>query len=206
MNEENKYNLSGGIDNNLKLIGPGWIKTCIEGILFISEDPVKLKTISETLGIKELKAKEIIDEIDREYIEQNRGFIIKKISGGYRMYSNPALQDLLKKFIKTNIRPRLSQAAIETLAIAAYRQPITRTEIAEIRGVKIITPGKPKGGDTVYDKQKKRKKFRARAGIEPIIGHLKTDFRMAQNYLLDVQDCILIWLYVTVFICQESME
>jgi segregation and condensation protein B len=136
MNEENKYNLSGGIDNNLKLIGPGWIKTCIEGILFISEDPVKLKTISETLGIKELKAKEIIDEIDREYIEQNRGFIIKKISGGYRMYSNPALQDLLKKFIKTNIRPRLSQAAIETLAIAAYRQPITRTEIAEIRGVR----------------------------------------------------------------------
>jgi IS5 family transposase len=53
----------------------------------------------------------------------------------------------------------------------------------EIHGVKILTPDKAKKHDTAYDKQKKRKKFRARAGIEPIIGHLKTDFRMAQNYL-----------------------
>jgi segregation and condensation protein B len=136
MNKENKDNLSPGIDNNLKLIGPGWIKTCIEGILFISEDPVRSKTISGALGIKEIEVMKTIEEIGREYIEQNRGFIIKKVSGGYRLYSNPALQDLLKKFIKTNIRPRLSQAAIETLAIAAYRQPITRTEIAEIRGVR----------------------------------------------------------------------
>jgi len=54
----------------------------------------------------------------------------------------------------------------------------------KINGVKIITPNKPKARDTAYQKQQKRKKFRARAGIEPIIGHLKTDFRMAQNYLL----------------------
>jgi IS5 family transposase len=54
----------------------------------------------------------------------------------------------------------------------------------EINGVKISTPNKPKANDTEYDKQQKRRKFRARAGIEPIIGHLKMDFRMAQNYLL----------------------
>lgn len=54
----------------------------------------------------------------------------------------------------------------------------------EINGVKIITPNKPKANDTAYQKQQKRRKFRARAGIEPIIGHLKTDFRMEQNYLL----------------------
>jgi IS5 family transposase len=55
---------------------------------------------------------------------------------------------------------------------------------SEINGVKILTPNKPKACDTAYKKLQKRKKFRARAGIEPIIGHLKTDFRMAQNYLL----------------------
>ena len=54
----------------------------------------------------------------------------------------------------------------------------------EIMGVKILTPKKPIASDTAYQKLQKRKKFRARAGIEPIIGHLKTDFRMAQNYLL----------------------
>jgi IS5 family transposase len=56
---------------------------------------------------------------------------------------------------------------------------------SEIKGVKIMTPGKAKASDTAYQKQKKRSKFKARAGIEPIIGHLKTDYRMAQNYLLD---------------------
>ena len=55
---------------------------------------------------------------------------------------------------------------------------------SEIKGVKIITPCKPKASDTNYQKEQKRKKCRARAGIEPIIGHLKTDFRMGQNYLL----------------------
>lgn len=53
---------------------------------------------------------------------------------------------------------------------------------AEIKGVKILTPSKPIINDTNYQKQQKRKKFRSRAGIEPIIGHLKTDFRMGQNY------------------------
>lgn len=55
---------------------------------------------------------------------------------------------------------------------------------SQIQGVKIMTPGKAKESDTAYEKQTKRKKFRARAGIEPIIGHLKTDYRMGQNYLL----------------------
>jgi IS5 family transposase len=54
---------------------------------------------------------------------------------------------------------------------------------SQIQGVKITTPAKAKASNTVYEKQTKRKKFRARAGIEPIIGHLKTDYRMGQNYL-----------------------
>jgi IS5 family transposase len=56
---------------------------------------------------------------------------------------------------------------------------------SQVRGVKILTPDKPKKTDTAYQKRCKRKKFRSRAGIEPIIGHLKTDYRLAQNYLLD---------------------
>ena len=56
---------------------------------------------------------------------------------------------------------------------------------SHVKGVKILTPGKAGKADTAYQKRCKRKKFRSRAGIEPIIGHLKTDYRMAQNYLLD---------------------
>jgi segregation and condensation protein B len=121
---------------NLELFGEEWVKTYIEGILFISESPVKTGTISESLDIPEGKIKQVIRMLEQEYIEQNRGFVLKKISGGYRLYSNPALNEVLQRFVKTNIRTHLSQAALETLAIIAYRQPITRTQIAEIRGVR----------------------------------------------------------------------
>ncbi|MFC2159719.1 SMC-Scp complex subunit ScpB [Actinomycetota bacterium] len=121
---------------NLELFGEEWVKTYIEGILFISESPVKTGTISESLDIPEGKIKQVIRILEQEYIEQNRGFVLKKISGGYRLYSNPALNEVLQHFVKTNIRTHLSQAALETLAIIAYRQPITRTQIAEIRGVR----------------------------------------------------------------------
>jgi segregation and condensation protein B len=121
---------------NLELFGEEWVKTYIEGILFISESPVKTGTISESLGIPEGRIKQALRMLEQEYIDQNRGFVLKKISGGYRLYSNPALNEVLQRFVKTNIRTHLSQAALETLAIIAYRQPITRTQIAEIRGVR----------------------------------------------------------------------
>ena len=121
---------------NLELFGEEWVKTYIEGILFISESPVKTGTISESLDVPEGNIKQVLRMLEQEYIDQNRGFVLKKISGGYRLYSNPALNEVLQRFVKTNIRTHLSQAALETLAIIAYRQPITRTQIAEIRGVR----------------------------------------------------------------------
>lgn len=137
MIEKNKNdNIIFDTETELNLFGPGWIKTYIEGILFISEDPVRPGVISETLGIEEKKVKKVLDTLEKEYIEQNRGFVLKKISGGYRLYSNPVLNEILQKFVRTNIRTHLSQAALETLAITAYKQPLTRTQIAEIRGVR----------------------------------------------------------------------
>lgn len=136
MKEDRKKDSLIGDSAGMSLFGPEWIRTYIEGILFISDEPVKTKTISEALGIDDKTVKKIINEIENEYIEQNRGFVIKKVSGGYRFYSNPAISEVLQKFVKTNIRTHLSQAALETLAITAYRQPVTRTQVAEIRGVR----------------------------------------------------------------------
>ena len=136
INKEEKINSKNNDRLNLELFGEEWIKTYIEGILFISESPVKTSTISESLDVPEGKIKQVLRMLEQEYIDQNRGFVLKKISGGYRLYSNPALNEVLQRFVKTNIRTHLSQAALETLAIIAYRQPVTRTQIAEIRGVR----------------------------------------------------------------------
>lgn len=116
--------------------GEPWLKTCIEGILFVSEGIVKARDISSVLEITEKKVYEIIELLEKEYIDENRGFILKRVAGGFRLYSNPALSEILIKFIKSNIRAHLSQAALETLAIISYRQPVTRTQVAEIRGVR----------------------------------------------------------------------
>ncbi len=119
-----------------KQMNEAWLKTCIEGILFVSEGIVKAREISSALGIKEKKVNEIVDSLESEYISSNRGFIIKRAAGGFRLYSNPSINEVLANFIKSNIRAYLSQAALETLAIICYKQPVTRTQIAEIRGVR----------------------------------------------------------------------
>ena len=113
-----------------------WLKSCVEGILFISEATVSIGEISSTLEITERKTEKILGELEREYLDKNRGFILRKVAGGYRLYSNPAISDILKVFVKSNIRTYISQAALETIAIICYRQPVTRTQIAEIRGVR----------------------------------------------------------------------
>jgi len=136
IDKEKRINSKNNDRLNLELFGEEWVKTYIEGILFISELPVKVGTISESLDVPESKVKQVLRMLEQEYIDHNRGFVLKKISGGYRLYSNPALNEVLQHFVKTNIRTHLSQAALETLAIIAYRQPITRTQIAEIRGVR----------------------------------------------------------------------
>ena len=113
-----------------------YLKSCIEGILFISEATISIGEISSTLEITERKTEKILNELEREYLDKNRGFILRKVAGGYRLYSNPAISDILKVFVKSNIRTYISQAALETIAIICYRQPVTRTQIAEIRGVR----------------------------------------------------------------------
>ncbi|MCL5072459.1 MAG: SMC-Scp complex subunit ScpB [Actinobacteria bacterium] len=130
-NNSERTNLINGIYKT-----DDYLKSCIEGILFISETTVSIGEISSTLEITERKTEKILDELEKEYLDRNRGFILRKVAGGYRLYSNPAINDILKIFVKSNIRTYISQAALETIAIICYRQPVTRTQIAEIRGVR----------------------------------------------------------------------
>jgi len=112
------------------------LKTCIEGILFIAEAPVNPKAIAHVLNSDIETIIGTIEQLQAEYIKSNTGFIIRKIGEGYRMFSNPSLNEILKEFVNSNIRIHITQAALETLAIIAYKQPVTRSQVAEIRGVK----------------------------------------------------------------------
>jgi segregation and condensation protein B len=130
-NTEKQINFFENISRDKK-----FLKTCIEGILFISDVPVKIKSICDVLNTDKGTALSIIKELQNEYVDEDRGFVLREVGGGYRLYSNPSITDILKHFVHSNIRVHLTKAALETLAIIAYRQPVTRTQIAEIRGVK----------------------------------------------------------------------
>ncbi len=111
------------------------IKSIIESLLFVSEKPISIKILQSLLNISEDDIKEIIHELIKEYEKRNGGILIIKIEDSYQMVTNPEYGEWIKIFKKLNNTNKLSEQALETLAIIAYKQPITKAEIEKIRGV-----------------------------------------------------------------------
>ena len=113
------------------------IKAKIEALLFMASSPVDEKELKDLLGISSNEIKNALKELKLDYESENRGIFINFIGGGWLIETKPELGDLISRFrnIEKTKRVRLSKAAIETAAIIAYNQPVTRSEIDEIRGV-----------------------------------------------------------------------
>ena len=117
------------------------IESIIEALLFVTGEPLAPKDIAEVLSDKEkvgtrdvMKA---IEKLKAEYAEAGRSFTVEEIAGGYRLHTLPRFEGWIAKLFKQPLKSRLSQPALETLAIIAYRQPITRVEIERVRGVNV---------------------------------------------------------------------
>ncbi|MEJ9232621.1 SMC-Scp complex subunit ScpB [Peribacillus butanolivorans] len=116
-------------------------KGILEALLFAAGDEgLSVKQIASVLEITEYQATDIIESLKEEYISDVRGVQVIEIAGVYQMTTKKEHSDYLKKLVETSSTQGLSQAALETLAIIAYKQPITRAEIDEIRGVKTERP------------------------------------------------------------------
>jgi segregation and condensation protein B len=115
-------------------ISPHELRSAIEAILFISGEPVRLDDLQAAFpDAGESAIEEQLTEIEQKLAES--GFHLERSGGGYRFATRPDLDPLLRKFFSKRGEGRLSVASLETLAIVAYRQPITAPEISEIRGV-----------------------------------------------------------------------
>ncbi|MCM2531773.1 SMC-Scp complex subunit ScpB [Neobacillus pocheonensis] len=114
----------------------------LESLLFAAGDEgLSLKQLAEVLEVDTLKAGEIVEELRKEYERNNkRGIMIVQLAGTYQLATKKENAAYLKKLVDSPNTATLSQAALETLAIIAYKQPITRAEIEEIRGVKTERP------------------------------------------------------------------
>lgn len=113
------------------------IAAALEAVLFVAAEPVPRQRLLELFNDRDRKkAEEALDDVlGRFKVEGDRGIFVEQVAGGLRLVTRPELNSYLRKFFEVTGRTRLSLAALETLAIIAYRQPITSPEIQDLRGV-----------------------------------------------------------------------
>ncbi len=110
-------------------------KSLIEALLFLSGEPITLSSLKGVIELPEPEIKRFMDELILECKERNAGVLIVEIANGYQMVTNPEYAQWVRKFKSTGASNKLSMPAIETLAIIAYKQPIIKAEIEQLRGV-----------------------------------------------------------------------
>ncbi len=107
----------------------------IEAIVMVSDRPVEPHLLAQLLELPPARVEEICDGLARSYAEEDRGFCLVRVAGGYRYQSHPEQAPYVERFVLEGQSARLSAAALETLAIVAYKQPVSRAQVAAIRGV-----------------------------------------------------------------------
>lgn len=111
------------------------MQSIIESLLFVSGSPIGVKKIAKIVGKSVDEVKQAIDMLDKDYKENNRGFRVVKKEDEAELVSAPEYKDYINKLVKSDLEEDLSRAALEVLAVIAYRGPIARSLIEEIRGV-----------------------------------------------------------------------
>ena len=111
-------------------------RAALEAIIYAADEPATIDQLAKALGEEKLAVQASLDELVANYAGEERGIEIRAVAGGYKLYTKPQQHDVVRRFIKS-LRPplRLSMPALETLAVIAYKQPVTSPEISEIRGV-----------------------------------------------------------------------
>jgi len=113
----------------------------IEALLFVSKEPLQPEQLMNFLNIADItQFEKIIDVLDEQYRQKDRGFFLKRTGGGLQLATKPVMHDYLKEYFTSKSTSRLTIASLETLAIIAYRQPVTLAEISDLRGVNSTGP------------------------------------------------------------------
>ena len=115
----------------------GGARGAIEAVLMVIDEPVTEMSLASALELPVEDVLAHLHDLAAEYDQGNRGFTIRGIAGGWRVYSRPEYAPVIEKFLLDGAQARLSQAALETLAVIAYRQPVSRSRVSSVRGVNV---------------------------------------------------------------------
>jgi len=113
------------------------LRTALEAILMVVDEPVRDVTLAQVTERPTDEVAAALRGLAAEYDEQNRGFELREVAGGWRFYTRASASAYVEKFVLDGQQARLTQAALETLAVVAYRQPVSRQRVSAVRGVNV---------------------------------------------------------------------
>jgi segregation and condensation protein B len=107
----------------------------IEAVLFVSDEPVASVVLAQAIGVERTEADRLCERLAADYEERGSGITLRNVAGGWRLTTHPDAAPVVEQYVLSSRHTRLTKAALETLAIVAYKQPVTRHQISGIRGV-----------------------------------------------------------------------
>ena len=113
------------------------LRPALEAIMMVSDEPLDKVRLASVVGHPVSEVEAALEALAAEYAEQGRGFELRSVAGGWRFYSRPDLADVVESFVLEGQQARLTQAALETLSVVAYKQPVSRARVSAIRGVNV---------------------------------------------------------------------
>ena len=124
------------VDDGVTLGAPS-IRAALEALLMVTEEPMSTSTLATLTRTPEDLVVTTLHDLAQEYAVQERGFDLRELGGGWRLWTRDNCAQVVERFVLDGQHGRLSQAGLETLAVVAYRQPVTRSRISAIRGVNV---------------------------------------------------------------------
>ena len=111
------------------------LRASVEAILLVADEPVQVVVLAQVLERPRDEVSTALSQLAAAYTEENRGFDLREIAGGWRFYTREEYAPVVERFVQDGQEVRLTQAALETLAVVAYRQPVSRARVSAVRGV-----------------------------------------------------------------------
>ena len=116
---------------------PGGPRGALEAVLMVVEEPISEQDLGAVVDLPDGQVRRLLQDLADEYERDRRGFALRFVGGGWRFYSRHEYAPIVERFVLDGQRARLSQAALETLAVIAYRQPVSRARVGAVRGVNV---------------------------------------------------------------------
>jgi segregation and condensation protein B len=113
------------------------LRPALEAVLMVADQPLDHLTLASAVGYPAEHVAEALTGLAQEYAEQGRGFDLRNVAGGWRFYTREEYAAVVERFVLDGQQARLTQAALETLAVVAYKQPVSRARVSAIRGVNV---------------------------------------------------------------------